>query len=102
MPLLLDAININRTTVDITWVVQRYTYGTETYVVQYGLSLEALDMETDIVFSGLDTSVTYQQFMVKLQDLEPLTGYFYRVVATNILNSASSDVAMFSTSKMLG
>lgn len=90
---------MNRTTADITWTVSRFSYGTETYTVQYGMDSDTLDMETDIVFSGLDTSSTDQLFSVTLQNLQPLTMYYYRVVATNIINSTSSDVEVFSTGK---
>ena len=95
----MTAANVNRTTADITWIVPRFSYGTETYVVQYGMNSDNLDMETDIVFSGLDTSVTDQQFSVALENLQPLSMYYYRVVATNIINSTSSSVEVFSTGK---
>ena len=99
IPASLTAANVNRTTADITWIVPRFSYGTETYVVQYGMNSDNLDMETDIVFSGLDTSVTDQQFSVALENLQPLSMYYYRVVATNIINSTSSSVEVFSTGK---
>lgn len=99
MPIYLSATNINRTTAYITWVVPRFTYGTETYIVQYGVSSDALDMETDIVFSGLDSSLTNQIFSVALNDLQPFTTYYFRVLSTNILTTTNSDTAAFTTSE---
>lgn len=100
MPTNLTVTNVDRTTADISWVVQSYAFGTETYIVQYGLADDALNMETDLVFSGLDLSVTDQQFSVKLEDLQPFTQYYFRVVATNILTSTGSDVETLQTSKI--
>ena len=95
----LNAVNVNRTTADLTWVTPRFVYGTEIYAVQYGLSAIALDQVTDQVFSGLDTSLTDQTFSVSLEGLEPNTQYYFRVVALNILDSTTSDLGMFSTCK---
>ena len=99
--MLLMAVNINRTTADISWVAPRYTYGTETYVVQYGVDADALDMETETAFSGLDASKTNQQFSVMLKGLQPFTVYYYRVLATNILTTTTSDTDVFTTSRLL-
>ena len=99
MPVNLTVTNVDRKTADILWVVPNYAFGTETYIVQYGLMDDALNMETDLVFSGLDLSVTDQQFWVTIEDLQPFTQYYFRVVATNILTSTSSDIETFKTSK---
>ena len=95
----LSADNINRTRADISWVVPSFTYGRETYVVQYGFNQDALTMTTDTIFSGLDTLLTYQLFSVTIKDLQPFTQYYYRVLATNILTTTTSDVATFTTRK---
>jgi hypothetical protein len=97
MPTDLSAVNINRTTADITWVVPSFTYGREAYTVRYGASLDSLSMETEIIPSGLETSLTYQSFSVTLKDLQPFTQYYFRVLATNILTTTSSDAVAFTT-----
>ena len=99
MPTDLSAGNINRTTADITWVVPSFTYGREAYTVRYGASLDSLSMETEIIPSGLETSLTYQSFSVTLKDLQPFTQYYFRVLATNILTTTSSDAVAFTTCK---
>ena len=99
MPIDLSAVNINRTTADITWVVPSVTYGRETYIVRYGVSLDSLSTETETIPSGLDTSLTYQSFSVTLKGLQPFTQYYFRVLATNILATTSSDAVAFTTRK---
>lgn len=100
MPTNLLAVNINRTTADVTWVLPRLIFGTETYVIQYGMNQDNFDMETDIVFSGLDTTPIDQLFSVSLENLQPHTMYYYRVVATNIVNSTISNIERFSTGRL--
>ena len=99
MPIDLSAVNINRTTADITWVVPSVTYGRETYIVRYGVSLDSLSTETETIPSGLDTLLTYQSFSVTLKGLQPFTQYYFRVLATNILATTSSDAVAFTTRK---
>ena len=99
MPIDLSAVNINRTMADITWVVPSVMYGRETYIVRYGVSLDSLSTETETIPSGLDTSLTYQSFSVTLKGLQPFTQYYFRVLATNILATTSSDAVAFTTRK---
>ena len=98
VPVSLMASSINRTTADVSWVITMYVYGRETYVVRYGTNPDVLDMETEIVFGGLDTSETDQFFSVSLERLQPYTTYYFSVLATNILATTTSDVASFTTS----
>lgn len=96
-PTNVAAVNINRTSADVTWFVPRLTYGTETYVVLYGMSEDMLDQQSAIVFSGRDSSGENNYYSVTLENLQSYTLYYYGVVATNILSSTSSDINTFTT-----
>lgn len=98
-PTNVAAVNINRTSVDITWLVPRLTYGTETYMVLYGMSEDVLNQQSAIVFSGRDSSVENSYYSVTLENLQSYTLYYYKVVATNILTSTNSDIYTFTTCK---
>ena len=82
----------------VQWVVPYIVYTPETYVVQYGTTENFLTNTSDVVSGSSDMTVTNQLYSVRLSSLEPLTDYFYRVVAMNSFSSNASEMATFTTS----
>ena len=66
--------------------------------MEYGTSQDSLDMTSDQTHSGEDVNVVNQMYSVQLSSLEPVTQYYYQVVATNIALSRSSSLLSFRTS----
>ena len=67
------------------------------YVVHYGLSEATLNQQGVVVMGNQDTSVANELFSVTVTELAMDTMYYYRVVATNVHDSTSSDTGMFTT-----
>lgn len=78
----------------IRWTVPYIAFTEETYVVTYGLNPNSLIEVTPPITSGLNISSVYTQ---TLSNLDPLETYYLRVVATNDVGSAGSDIASFMT-----
>lgn len=72
--------DITETEARISWNIPSFTEQEE-YVVEYGLSATALDLESDTVLSITDTSVNFYHYNVTLEGLSIGTQYYFRVVA---------------------
>ena len=79
-------------------MVPYIAYTPETYVVQYGTIETSLTNTSDVVSGSSDIMVTNLLYSVQLSNLEPLTDYFYQVVAMNSFSSNASETAAFTTS----
>ena len=99
MPVLVGTGSISDSTAPIQWTVSSIAYTPETYVVKYGTSQDSLDMTSHQTHSGGDITVVNQMYSVQLSSLEPVTQYYYQVVATNTARSRSSTPHMFTTSE---
>ena len=97
-PTNLMATDINSSSVRISWVVLRNTFGSENYSIQYGLYNETLDMQTQEIAGRTEENSTYDFF---LNNLLPMTNYYYQVLSTNMAGSTVSNVATFTTCKIL-
>lgn len=97
-PTNLLVVNVYSTSARVTWYIPQVRFGFETYYVEYGLSMDALDMQSQTIIGGPDNNSTYS---VTLENLLPLTTYYYRVQATNVVGSTPSDVNMFTTRKII-
>jgi hypothetical protein len=96
------AVDITHNSATIRWTVPSLSYDPEIYVVQYGLAMDSLTMTSSMV-TGDVTPLNYMdafQGSVTLTDLNRLTTYFYRVVATNGGDSTLSAVGTFNTSDL--
>lgn len=91
-------VSVYSTSVRVTWYIPQVRFGFETYYIQYGLSMEALDMQSRTIIGGPEENATYS---ITLENLLPLTTYYYRVQATNIVGSTPSNVDMFTTRKFI-
>ena len=89
--------NIQDSSALIQWTVSSIAYTPETYVVEYGTSQDSLDMTSDPTHSGEDITVVKQMYSVQLSSLEPVTQYYYQVVANNTALSRSSNLLSFRT-----
>ena len=98
MPVLVRTGNISDSSALIQWTVSSIAYTPETYVVEYGTNQDSLDMTSDPTHSGEDITVVNQMYSVQLSSLEPVTQYYYQVVATNTARSRSSNLLSFRTS----
>ena len=73
-------------------------YTPETYILRYGTNENFLTNASDVVSGSSDITVANQLYAVRLSNLEPLTDYFYQVVAMNSFRSNASEIATFTTS----
>ena len=95
-----DDLRYDRAT--IKWTIPEIAYTPETYVVEYGTSMQSLDMRS-MEQRNEAFEAENLMFSVPLTGLTRNTLYNYQVVATNSLGanlSATSDVQMFMTPDM--
>ena len=92
----IDVVAIADTTsAQLYWTVSRVTFGFETYSVTYGLTLDNLDMQSSTIAGGLDEpNVTYSTV---LEDLQPLTTYYYSIRSENSAGVTFTDIENFTT-----
>ena len=93
-PEIIEAVNETSTSVTVSWRVESVSYTPETYTVHYGTS-ESDQIERSQTVSGptqlqeiLD--LNRAEYRVTLTDLNPYTGYYYYINATNTEGSSSS------------
>lgn len=99
-PVDITVNSVNSNTVLIEWTVRRTPFGFETYNVEYGLTSDSLDMQSDITAGSLDSTLQNETYSVLIQDLQPFTTYHYRMVAKNLAGETTSDVDNFTTRKL--
>ena len=56
-------------------------------------------MESDSEIVSLDSSLQNATYSITIQNLQPLTTYYYVIAATNIVGEAVSDIDSFTTGK---
>ena len=96
------AIDISHDSATISWTVPSLSYDPEMYTVEYGLTMDNLNLSSAVV-TGTVTPLNYAdsyQGSVKVEGLEMLTTYFYRVVSMNSAGPTLSAVASFNTSAL--
>ena len=82
----------------VYWTTPRTVFGFEAYSIVYGLTVDNLVMESEVKAGGLDLpNATYTTL---LENLEPLTMYYFSVRAENLAGVTLSDVYNFTTSKI--
>lgn len=90
------SVTLNDDTANISWRIP-YITSPEVYVVQYGLSSDDLSTSTDAISSGFDTSITNQEYSVVLEGLPYVTLHYFKIVVTNDIGRAESEVLSFTT-----
>ena len=81
----------------IRWTVPSIAYTPETYVVMYGTNENNLDQASEEEMGGTDITAVDTLVTVTLSNLQALTIYHYKVVATNSHASTESGVNTFTT-----
>lgn len=56
-------------------------------------------MQSDSEIVSLDSSVQNATYSITLENLQPLTTYYYTIAATNIVGETVSDIESFVTGK---
>lgn len=87
------------TSAQMYWTVHRAVFGIETYSVIYGVTPDNLDMESQII-SGFDVSLENATYAIILDNLQPLTVYYYSIRAENLAGATYSDIENFTTRKV--
>jgi hypothetical protein len=79
----------------VYWTVSREVFGFETYSIVYGLAPGNLSMQSNIIAGDMDSpNATYS---IILENLQPLTAYYYSVRAENLAGVTFSEVDNFTT-----
>lgn len=86
------------TTAQVYWTVPRAVFGFEVYSIAYGIEMDNLDLQSELIAGDLDfPNATYT---ILLENLQPLTLYYFSVRAENLAGVTLSDVYNFTTSKI--
>ena len=81
----------------IRWTVPSIAYTPETYRVLYGTVEDTLDKSSGVEMGGTNIAAVDTSFSVTLSNLQAVTTYYYKVVATNTIGSTESSVETFTT-----
>ena len=85
--------DITATSAVITWIIPFIVSTQESYVIFYGLDT-TLSLQTSPYNNDINITIVFSR---PLSDLDPLDTYYFRVVATNDVGSAGSDISTFTT-----
>ena len=85
--------HITTTSAVITWTIPFIVSTQESYVIFYGLDT-TLSLQTAPYNSGVNITIVFSQVLF---NLDPLDTYYFKVVATNNVGSAGSDINSFTT-----
>ena len=99
-PRTLDSVRSGDVTADrsiIRWIVLSIAYTPETYIVMYGTDENNLDQASEEEMGGTDITAVDTLVTVTLSNLQAMTVYHYKVVATNSHASTESGVNTFTT-----
>ena len=88
--------SVYTTSARLYWTVERPIFGFETYSVAYGLAAESLSMQSAVITGSSLQNTTYT---VQIENLQPGTAYYYRIIATNLAGVTHSEVGSFTTRK---
>ena len=83
--------------VNISWIITNITFGTETYLVQYGTEVTMLLNTSEVVEGNTNTSVLNEVFSINITGLIPFTTYHYIVRAINIIGNTNTSVMNLTT-----
>ena len=83
---------------NVSWIIP-YITSQEFYTVEYGFSRDNLSYSVPIppITSGDNTFVVDQSYTQVIDGLTFATTYHFRIVATNNVSSAASDILTFTT-----
>ncbi len=93
----LNATNVQYDRATIQWTVPVIAYTPETYVVNYGTDMSALNSMSETTSSGSDFEQNELILSVQLLGLLSGTVYYYQLVANNTFNATESSVEAIQT-----
>ena len=99
-PRALESVRSGDVTADrsiIRWRVISIAYTPETYIVMYGTDESNLNQTSEEEMGETDINAVDTLFAVTLSNLQAVTTYYYRVVATNSYDSTESGVNIVTT-----
>ena len=88
--------DITGTSAVISWTISYVAFTFEQYRVNYGLNSTALSMMSDVVY-GVGMDAVNATYSVTLSALDPLTTYYFQVVASNSESSSTSAIMTFTS-----
>lgn len=97
IPTDVYATNITSTSAVIIWTVPSIIYTTEQYTVVYGLNPAFLDLMSSPVYSSPDLTLLNQTYLLTLNDLQPVSTYYYRIRSENTEDSSTTETLQFTT-----
>lgn len=97
IPTDVYAINITSTSAVIVWTVPSIIYTTEQYTVVYGLNPAFLDLMSSPVYSSPDLTLLNQTYSLTLNDLQPVSTYYYRIRSENTEDASTTETLQFTT-----
>ena len=100
MPIITPASSLFHNRATVQWHVSSVTYDPESYVVEYGLSEANLSLNSSLVTSGMDITLINFITEVELTNLMVNTIYFYHVVSSNSVGTATSIISSFTTTEL--
>ena len=92
VPISVRATASDNNSLTIQWEITSISYTPETYYVEYGTDSLQLDSQSPGQESGPDILIVDQVYSQDLVGLQPLTTYYYRVVAQSTGGSTVSVV----------
>ena len=85
---------------NISWVVTTIVYDNETYSVQYGVDMTALQSTSQVVMGNTYQFAVNDVFSVNITRLTPFTTYYYIIWANNSLGNTSTATANFTSGEL--
>ena len=99
LPVLSDVITAPYSA-NISWVVTTIVYDNETYSVQYGVDMTALQSTSQVVMGNTYQFAVNDVFSVNITGLTPFTTYYYIIWANNSLGNTSTATANFTSGEL--
>ena len=85
---------------NISWTVTSIIYDNETYSVQYGVDMTALQSTSQVVMGNTYQYAVNDVFSVNITGLTPFTVYYYIIWANNSLGNTSTVTTSFTSGEI--
>ena len=85
---------------NISWTVTSIIYDNETYSVQYGVDMTALQSTSQVVTGNTYQYAVNDVFSVNITGLTPFTVYYYIIWANNSLGNTSTVTTSFTSGEI--
>ena len=97
---MLRSVVITPYSANISWVVTSIVYDNETYSVQYGMDMMALQNTSQDVMGNSYQFAINDVFSVNIMGLTPFTIYYYIIWANNSLGNTSTATTSFTSGEI--